>query len=385
MLLVSTIMLVSSTYAWFTLSTAPEVSNITTTVAGNGSLEIALMPTNGLTSGITSGSAGGAAITTSNLSWGNLITLSDDSTDPYGLGQANLLPAAWSDTTMKLTTAVYGSDGRITTSEGATELRTWAPSTGTNGGSFGTATYGVRVFGESDGNTTNETFTTYGYVVDLAFRLNAQKVNADNSTTDGSLLLQTDGTDRIYDGNVENDDTMGGGSYMEFTNESQINAKNLLSAVRVTFVKNYGLSGGTAEVIGTAKLDLSDFTDEALNAKSIKAPLCMVTTEEYTETVEGVNVTKTKEVLDENGTLTTLAKNTATQISAIVWLDGSGLTNADMATAAQTLTGTLNLQFTTDVDLTPASNTALKTGESTTSSSSSNTTNTVETTTTPTE
>jgi hypothetical protein len=111
----------------------------------------------------------------------------------------------------------------------------------------------------------------------------------------------------------------------------------------------------------------------------------MVTTEEYTETVEGVNVTKTKEVLDENGTLTTLAKNTATQISAIVWLDGSGLTNADMATAAQTLTGTLNLQFTTDVDLTPASNTALKTGESTTSSSSSNTTNTVETTTTPTE
>ena len=42
MLLVSSIMMVSSTYAWFTLSTAPEVQGITTTVGANGNLEIAL-------------------------------------------------------------------------------------------------------------------------------------------------------------------------------------------------------------------------------------------------------------------------------------------------------------------------------------------------------
>ena len=41
MLLVAVIMTVSSTYAWFTLSTAPEVKGITTTVGANGNLEIA--------------------------------------------------------------------------------------------------------------------------------------------------------------------------------------------------------------------------------------------------------------------------------------------------------------------------------------------------------
>ena len=42
MLLVSSIMMVSSTYAWFTLSTAPEVKGIQATIGGNGNLEIAL-------------------------------------------------------------------------------------------------------------------------------------------------------------------------------------------------------------------------------------------------------------------------------------------------------------------------------------------------------
>ena len=43
MLLVATIMMVSSTYAWFTLSTAPEVTGITTSVGANGNLEMALL------------------------------------------------------------------------------------------------------------------------------------------------------------------------------------------------------------------------------------------------------------------------------------------------------------------------------------------------------
>ena len=40
MLLVSSIMMVSSTYAWFTLSTAPEVTGITTAVGAIGNLEL---------------------------------------------------------------------------------------------------------------------------------------------------------------------------------------------------------------------------------------------------------------------------------------------------------------------------------------------------------
>ena len=43
MLLIAAIMMISSTYAWFTLSTAPEVTGITTNVGANGNLEIALL------------------------------------------------------------------------------------------------------------------------------------------------------------------------------------------------------------------------------------------------------------------------------------------------------------------------------------------------------
>lgn len=96
MLLVSAIMVVSSTYAWFTLSTAPEVTGITTTVGANGNLEIALSPENGDAAGITSKvgdsmDATGQVLKSANVSWGNLVDLNDPA---YGLGadQADARP-----------------------------------------------------------------------------------------------------------------------------------------------------------------------------------------------------------------------------------------------------------------------------------------------------
>lgn len=123
MLLVSCIMMVSSTYAWFTLSTAPEVQGITTTVGANGNLEIALSPASGNPNDITSG-IGDANLSwvSKNQTWGNLLDLSDPS---YGLGQITLLPArlniASSGDVTKLPTLngnpllvpTYGADGRI--------------------------------------------------------------------------------------------------------------------------------------------------------------------------------------------------------------------------------------------------------------------------------
>ena len=47
MLVVAACVTITATYAWTTLSTAPEVSNVETTVAANGSLEIALAKGNG--------------------------------------------------------------------------------------------------------------------------------------------------------------------------------------------------------------------------------------------------------------------------------------------------------------------------------------------------
>ena len=127
MLLVSSIMMVSSTYAWFTLSTAPEVQGITTTIGANGNLEIALV--NGFVNGnITDGLVDTGTLTqpnetttndysqgweTKNFTWGNLVNLSDSA---YGLDNLVLRPAMLNDynlSTNPLYGPIYDTDGRV--------------------------------------------------------------------------------------------------------------------------------------------------------------------------------------------------------------------------------------------------------------------------------
>lgn len=132
MLLVATIMMVSTTYAWFTLSTAPEVKGITTTIGANGNLEIALSPADGDGTKISSAAGDSMAVNTkvwANATWGNLVDLSDNA---YGLSKITLMPAAlnasamsWEKTdsgyvptfgtlqTSLLLTPSYGTDGRV--------------------------------------------------------------------------------------------------------------------------------------------------------------------------------------------------------------------------------------------------------------------------------
>lgn len=121
MLMVATIMMVSSTYAWFTLSTAPEIQGITTNVGANGSLEIALAPFGGDLSQIRDAEMGETDWVDKNLTWGNLLDLSDAS---YGLAEITLLPSRLNITagtqqkpahlsSNMLMVPVYGADGRI--------------------------------------------------------------------------------------------------------------------------------------------------------------------------------------------------------------------------------------------------------------------------------
>lgn len=125
MLLVSSIMMVSSTYAWFTLSTAPEVTGINTAVGANGNLEIALLPKDGSVGNILSNVGDSMlAIEDKNVTWGNLVDLSDSSV--YGLDSITLYPAALNGNygatgalesigSILLQTPTYGSDGRVAT------------------------------------------------------------------------------------------------------------------------------------------------------------------------------------------------------------------------------------------------------------------------------
>ena len=89
MLLVAVIMVVSSTYAWFTLSTAPEVTSISTAVGANGALEIALNTGSPINSGALP--AGVANTAAENTYWGNLINLGYN--DVYGANKIVLSPA----------------------------------------------------------------------------------------------------------------------------------------------------------------------------------------------------------------------------------------------------------------------------------------------------
>ncbi len=118
MLAIAIISAASATYAWVTLSASPEVTSIDTTVAANGSLEIAMANGTGAAPGRSAaGDSTGADsnVVRANTTWGNLVNLSDPS---YGLTNVVLRPAALNGTTGLLTNPLYGveygDDGRVT-------------------------------------------------------------------------------------------------------------------------------------------------------------------------------------------------------------------------------------------------------------------------------
>lgn len=171
MLLVASIMVVSSTYAWFTLSTAPEITGISTSVGANGNLEMALLNTDTygdmttIKSAVGDSSAvAGKSVTASNITWGNLVNLDDQS---YGLEKIKLMPAALSvqaadagsykvNLNSLLGTPVYGADGRVVDISGNTYTGTW--NTTANSWAYSTtkAEYGVRAIGANDNLTAQQ-------------------------------------------------------------------------------------------------------------------------------------------------------------------------------------------------------------------------------------
>ena len=160
MLLVSCIMMVSSTYAWFTLSTAPEVTGITTAVGANGNLEMALLPTTSdaiktiqdALNAIGTSTSADDTVVFKNTTWGNLVNLSDAG---YGLSNIALYPSRLNPEGITggalLEAPTYGADGRVNGFEDVL----------LNGIYDGTANfyeggYGVRAVGSSTGMSARE-------------------------------------------------------------------------------------------------------------------------------------------------------------------------------------------------------------------------------------
>ncbi len=161
MLLVASIMVVSSTYAWFTLSTAPEITGISTSVGANGNLEMALLNSESFANPDTviKSEVGDSTkdVKLKNLTWGNLVDLSTG----YGLDKIKLMPAALNINGAAgaftvtqdnlLATPTYGTDGRVADLSGKTytakyDGTNWAYSES----DFG---YGVRAIGSNNNLT----------------------------------------------------------------------------------------------------------------------------------------------------------------------------------------------------------------------------------------
>ena len=323
LLMVSAIMLVTTSYAWYTLSVAPEARDISTSVAGNGSLEIALMAKSGVLSEITSGRAGNyaggtVAADAANRTWGNLVMLTDPS---YGFGTTGieLKPMQLDTTSLEAGIPAFGYDGRNRADLENASLSRKSYNTETS--KFDGTDYGVRAIVETVGTE----ITTYGFVLDFAFRQN----------TAGSLVLQKDGIQRVYNDEMNNPatspNTPGAGSFIEVDGGS-IPA----DAITVAFIQNYGVSDASAAktllAVGRAGTD---------GKITLKDP-------------------STGEDIEGNVLLPSMERNTAYQISAVVWLDGSKTTAASFSSDAATVTGVkINLQFASGADLVPFVNSDL--------------------------
>lgn len=123
--LLCVILVVYTSYAWITISRAPEVTGIETNIGANGSLEIALLNTESYMDPTRIRTAIGDSamaqdIAASNLTWGNVIDLSPEE---YGLQHISLRPSrlnvaadpegGCSVSGNMLMTADFDTDGRV--------------------------------------------------------------------------------------------------------------------------------------------------------------------------------------------------------------------------------------------------------------------------------
>lgn len=212
---------------------------------------------------------------------------------------------------------------------------------------------GIKPSGDAGANVSLS--DTYGYALDMAFRTNAAS---------SYLKLQTEAKQRVYS-DSENTDTQGGGSYMAFKstlntagapNLDDATITKLMKAIHVAFI-----DPDTGAIYSIATLDNikrdGDFMKGALKLNDLTA------TEDEKPTFSlqartGTDGTEAK--------LMDLEQNKAKKLTVIVYLDGPTVTNADVANAETSLEGTLNLQFSSNADLKPMENTALKNGTGTT-------------------
>lgn len=276
---------------------------------------------------------------------------------------------------------------------------------------------GVMVVGNQpeatpDKNNKPQLTDHFGYALDMGFRTNAAA---------SDLQLQIGEKQRVYNDADETantaDTTQGGGSYMQFTSVntetfSVTELRALMSAMRVVFVEStvsstttdgepaytvsYKILGVAAadiakstegnvdtytggQVINSTGVILENAADNATGAAGLKADLYLqdyVVNSDKTITVKGKLGTESEDgnKFTPTTTLTALTQNVAKKVTAIVYIDGDIVDNTMVANAVNSMSGKLNLQFTSSATLKPMDNTNMRNGGTTAGSQSTDVT-----------
>lgn len=172
---------------------------------------------------------------------------------------------------------------------------------------------------------------TFGFAVDMAFRCNRES----------ELLLQTNSAMRVTE-NSEIPEIQGGGSYMRFSSENMDTQQllQLMDTIRIGFLNDRNV------LVAVAKLNITSYEEQN---EGVYAPLYL-----YDYTLETDGSMTIGERCGENAPILALPKNSPEVLTVIVWLDGDSVDNSIVSdTANQSMSGVLNLQFSSSADLLP--------------------------------
>ena len=171
----------------------------------------------------------------------------------------------------------------------------------------------------------------FGYAVDMGFRCNESC----------DLLLQTAPEDRVEE-NLDLVTTQGGGSYMRFDSEQLTKEQILMmmDALRVAFLDNQ------SHMIALAKLNTSNYSEID---SAISAPLYL-----YEHNVSADGSISIGERKDEQIKIMSLTEDIPAVLTVVVWLDGDHVDNSLASISGMSMTGALNLQFSSSADLLPS-------------------------------
>ena len=222
-LLVATLAMTSASFAWFTISTHPEITNMESSATANGNLEIALASS--LTQTTVSDSAVGDA--GSNTKWGNLVDLTSVLDDDIVLKPVQL----GTDGTVKA--PKFGLDGRI--SELATLTGTWASATESPSDDTDFDDGGYVAYKYAGGSSDENDATVWAYRVDFFMRTNtAGKISLSTAADRGAGDESGAGSTLTCDNpNVKVAFQVDGGSIISVTNTNGVLTADIIDSATV--------------------------------------------------------------------------------------------------------------------------------------------------------